>query len=211
MQPFSPNWTNGGPGRRPRPGKATLSPRRRGAPRRCCCMGARRSGQMRYFQRVRPQRWRCSRSARESEDRPSMFNKAERSTVTSGDAPSELDRVAHPLDELANTLACSSSPQWEAARCRHTAGSTTALFFSDDIGDINEAKRICSGCPMAVPCVEGALDRHEPCGVWGGYLFANGQILAHKRPRGRPPKNQPTPSTTQLVVGRRAHERSRSV
>ena len=149
----------------------------------------------------------CSRS----EDRPSMFNKAERSTVTSGDAPSELDRVAHPLDELANALACSSSPQWEAARCRHTAGTATALFFSDDIGDINEAKRICSGCPMAVPCVEGALDRHEPCGVWGGYLFANGQILAHKRPRGRPPKNRPTPSTTQLVVGRRAHERSRSV
>ena len=109
--------------------------------------------------------------------------------------------AAHPLEELANALpACSSSPQWDAARCRHVVGSATTLFFSDDIGDINEAKRICSGCPMAAPCVQGALDRHEPFGVWGGYLFANGQILAHKRPRGRPPKSRPGPSTTRLSL-----------
>ena len=116
--------------------------------------------------------------------------------ITARDARGELARAAHPLEELANALACSSSPQWDAARCRHVAGSATTLFFSDDIGDINEAKRICSGCPMAAPCVQGALDRHEPFGVWGGYLFANGQILAHKRPRGRPPKSRPGPSTT---------------
>jgi hypothetical protein len=131
------------------------------------------------------------------EDRTSTFDKAGRSTLTARDAPGELDRAPHPLDELANTLACSSSPQWDAARCRHIAGSTTALFFSDDIGDINRAKGICSGCPMAVPCLQGALDRREPCGVWGGYLFENGQILARKRPRGRPPKSQPAPSITQ--------------
>jgi WhiB family redox-sensing transcriptional regulator len=65
------------------------------------------------------------------------------------------------------------------------------LFFSDDVADINQAKRICAACPVAAPCLQGALDRHEPCGVWGGYLLANGQILAHKRPRGRPPKHRP--------------------
>jgi WhiB family redox-sensing transcriptional regulator len=45
---------------------------------------------------------------------------------------------------------------------------------------------------VAAACLQGALDRHEPCGVWGGHLLANGQILAHKRPRGRPPKHRPT-------------------
>jgi hypothetical protein len=140
-----------------------------------------------------------------SEDRTSTFNKNEPSTIAH-DAPGELDLAARHLGELASALACSSAPQWDAARCRQIAGSATTLFFSDDIGDINEAKRICSSCPMAVPCVQGALDRHEPCGVWGGHLFSNGQILAHKRPRGRPPKSRPAPSTTQLTTGWSAPE-----
>jgi WhiB family redox-sensing transcriptional regulator len=140
------------------------------------------------------------------EDGTSTFNKNERSTITALDALGELDRAAHCLDELADALACSSSPQWDAARCRHIGGSASTLFFSDDIGDVNEAKRICSGCPMAVPCVQGALDRQEPCGVWGGHLFSNGQILAHKRARGRPPKGRPAPSTTQRTIGWSAPE-----
>ena len=88
--------------------------------------------------------------------------------------------------------ACRSSPQWDTARCRHTTSAATHLFFSSDIADINQAKRICADCPVAAACLQGALDRHEPCGVWGGHLLANGQILAHKRPRGRPPKHRPT-------------------
>jgi WhiB family redox-sensing transcriptional regulator len=65
----------------------------------------------------------------------------------------------------------------------------TDLFFSDEIPDIIEAKRICATCPVAGPCLEGALQRREPWGVWGGELFLNGRILAQKRKRGRPPKN----------------------
>ncbi len=42
---------------------------------------------------------------------------------------------------------------------------------------------------MAGPCLEGALARREPWGVWGGQLFVNGRILPQKRKRGRPPKN----------------------
>ena len=97
-----------------------------------------------------------------SEDGTSTFNKNEPSTVAY-DAPGELDLAAHPLGELASALACSSAPQWDAARCRHIAGSATTLFFSDGIGDINEAKRIlfrlpdgrslrpgCSGPPRTV-------------------------------------------------------------
>jgi WhiB family redox-sensing transcriptional regulator len=76
--------------------------------------------------------------------------------------------------------------------------ATIRLFFSDDIADINQAKRICVACPVAEPCLQGALDRHEPCGVWGGYLLQNGQILARKRPRGRPPKHRRAQDIIQL-------------
>lgn len=78
---------------------------------------------------------------------------------------------------------------WDAASCRDGSGGLTALFFSEEIPDILRAREICSTCPLAAPCVEGALERREPWGVWGGQLFLNGRILAHKRKRGRPPKN----------------------
>jgi WhiB family redox-sensing transcriptional regulator len=63
------------------------------------------------------------------------------------------------------------------------------LFFSEELQDIATAKRICAVCPVMVPCLEGAIERREPWGVWGGQLFLNGKILASKRRRGRPPKN----------------------
>ena len=78
---------------------------------------------------------------------------------------------------------------WDLARCRDGAGTMTGLFFSEQIDDIARAKAICNLCAVIEPCFEGALDRREPWGVWGGQLFAGGKVLAHKRKRGRPPKN----------------------
>lgn len=75
------------------------------------------------------------------------------------------------------------------ARCADPSGQLTSLFFSEDIPEIRRAKAICRGCEVRILCLQGALDRREPCGVWGGELFANGRILAVKRPRGRPPKH----------------------
>lgn len=79
--------------------------------------------------------------------------------------------------------------QWSQARCKDGSGSMTALFFSEQIDDIARAKQICQLCPVIDACLEGALERREPWGVWGGQLFLNGKILAFKRKRGRPPKN----------------------
>lgn len=77
---------------------------------------------------------------------------------------------------------------WEAgAACRSVANAAD-LFFSEDIGDIAAAKRVCAGCPVLAPCLEGALHRCEPWGVWGGQLFMHGKMLSVKRRRGRPPK-----------------------
>jgi WhiB family redox-sensing transcriptional regulator len=78
---------------------------------------------------------------------------------------------------------------WAAASCRDESGSLTELFFSDQIPDIVAAKSICASCSLVEPCLDGALERREPWGVWGGQLFLNGRVLAQKRRRGRPPKN----------------------
>jgi WhiB family redox-sensing transcriptional regulator len=84
---------------------------------------------------------------------------------------------------------------WQDAACRDGSGSLTDLFFSDDIPDIELAKALCSTCALVAPCLQGALARREPAGVWGGQLFADGQVIAFKRKRGRPPKvAAPTPA-----------------
>ena len=85
---------------------------------------------------------------------------------------------------------------WALARCADDkviadagVASMIDLFFSDQIPAIRAAKAICSTCPVAEPCLTGAIERREPWGVWGGELFKDGKVLAVKRPRGRPPKD----------------------
>ena len=99
------------------------------------------------------------------------------------------------FDEAVEEGAGADAIRWADARCRDGAGTMTGLFFSDQIDDIARAKQICTKCPLVEPCLAGAVERREPCGVWGGQLFANGKILAHKRKRGRPPKNPPVQLT----------------
>lgn len=89
---------------------------------------------------------------------------------------------------LTPALAVEDSIWWAHARCSDGDGKLNRLFFSDDLQDIARAKHICATCPAMIPCLEGALARREPWGVWGGQLFRNGKILASKRRRGRPPK-----------------------
>ncbi|WP_312719823.1 WhiB family transcriptional regulator [Mobilicoccus sp.] len=62
------------------------------------------------------------------------------------------------------------------------------LWFADTPGDVERAKALCLSCPLVEHCLKAALDRGEPCGVWGGQLLVAGQIVARKRPRGRPRK-----------------------
>ena len=60
------------------------------------------------------------------------------------------------------------------------------LFFDEAPGSIALAKSLCGSCPMKAACLEGALSRAEPCGVWGGELFVDGQTVTAKRTVGRP-------------------------
>ncbi len=78
---------------------------------------------------------------------------------------------------------------WQTAAACAEVPDAGHLFFSEELHDIAAAKQVCAECPVIADCLEGAIGRSEPWGVWGGQLFLNGRILAKKRRRGRPPKN----------------------
>jgi WhiB family transcriptional regulator, redox-sensing transcriptional regulator len=62
------------------------------------------------------------------------------------------------------------------------------LFFAEAPADVEAAKALCQGCRIRLACLEGALERREPWGVWGGELLLRGAVVPRKRPRGRPRK-----------------------
>lgn len=64
------------------------------------------------------------------------------------------------------------------------------LFFAERPEDVERAKALCTDCPVRRVCIAGALERREPWGVWGGELFIQGVVVARKRPRGRPRKEE---------------------
>ncbi|HYP46594.1 MAG TPA: WhiB family transcriptional regulator [Propionibacteriaceae bacterium] len=66
------------------------------------------------------------------------------------------------------------------------------VFFAEAPADVESAKALCLGCPLRQACLIGALERREPWGVWGGELFIQGEVVARKRPRGRPRKHPVT-------------------
>ena len=63
------------------------------------------------------------------------------------------------------------------------------LFFDESPTAIAAAKAMCASCPMIRACLEGAISRAEPCGVWGGELFVDGKAVAAKRTVGRPKRD----------------------
>lgn len=63
------------------------------------------------------------------------------------------------------------------------------LWFAEAPAELETAKALCRECPLQKPCLDEAIARREPWGVWGGEIFNGGAIVARKRPRGRPRKN----------------------
>ena len=67
------------------------------------------------------------------------------------------------------------------------------LWFAETPADLERAKDLCAGCPARLACLAGAIERREPWGVWGGEIFERGVVIARKRPRGRPRKDEQMP------------------
>lgn len=72
---------------------------------------------------------------------------------------------------------------WRTLPC---AVDGSDLWFAATPEDADRAKRLCRGCPQRRECLEGAIARGEPWGVWGGEVFYEGVVVARKRTRGRP-------------------------
>jgi len=79
------------------------------------------------------------------------------------------------------------------------------LFFDEAPARVALAKSLCGGCAMRTACLEGAISREEPCGVWGGELFVEGEIVAAKRTVGRPRLNT-TPVTEYAITADESDE-----
>jgi WhiB family redox-sensing transcriptional regulator len=75
----------------------------------------------------------------------------------------------------------------EALPCRR---EDPELWFAESPALLELAKSFCADCPLRAACLAGALERHEPWGVWGGEIFERGVVIPRKRPRGRPRKNE---------------------
>lgn len=63
------------------------------------------------------------------------------------------------------------------------------LWFAERTVEVERAKALCRECPLLNNCLAGAMERHEPWGVWGGQAFVGGQVVEVKRGRGRPRRN----------------------
>ncbi|BAN04164.1 WhiB family transcriptional regulator [Ilumatobacter coccineus] len=112
------------------------------------------------------------------------------------DSPTEVAEPPGFEQDLDDSLAARAP----VARCADGNGTMAGLFFSDHVVDIARAKAMCALCPLAIDCLNGALEREEPWGVWGGELISGGRIVANKRPCGRPPKT-PRPEVVYDEMG----------
>ena len=70
------------------------------------------------------------------------------------------------------------------------------LWFAEDPSCLEQAKVLCGLCPIRRECLNAALERQEPWGVWGGEILVRGTVVARKRPRGRPRKSAEDPEDT---------------
>ena len=61
------------------------------------------------------------------------------------------------------------------------AGADVNLFFSDNIGEINQAREICISCPLMAACLDYATFAEE-FGVWGGTTAGERKNLRNGKP-----------------------------
>jgi WhiB family transcriptional regulator, redox-sensing transcriptional regulator len=67
----------------------------------------------------------------------------------------------------------------------------STLHWSVRNAAVDQAKALCRTCPHVAECLEFALVRGEPDGVWGGELLRDGSVIAAYPRPGRPARLRP--------------------
>ncbi|MET8609717.1 WhiB family transcriptional regulator [Streptomyces misionensis] len=88
-----------------------------------------------------------------------------------------------------------SRPDWwgDVALCRQGGGYEPDQWFPEDWRrgtgklDAFRAKRVCARCPAITPCLDAALARREPAGIWGGLDPDERTELVNHRGRAQAP------------------------
>ncbi|MFI1702969.1 WhiB family transcriptional regulator [Streptomyces griseoruber] len=82
------------------------------------------------------------------------------------------------------------APHWsDRAACREL--DDRSIFFPEDFPKglvllvTREAKAVCARCPVIEACLEAALERPEPNGVWGGLDKDERQMFRRRQQRRR--------------------------
>ena len=52
------------------------------------------------------------------------------------------------------------------------------MWFADSPTQLEQAKALCADCPIRLQCLNEALEREEPWGVWGGEIIERGPSSA---------------------------------
>jgi hypothetical protein len=77
-------------------------------------------------------------------------------------------------------------------------------WHSDNVDDRQRAQRLCQPCPDRQACLDGARERDEGWGVWGGVLFGtSGQAGTRKHLPVVPAVDAATASREQAAARRR--------
>ena len=112
----------------------------------------------------------------------------------------ELWEIARKKEQDRRHAQRGEIPVTPPTACAQIIGDSAArarVFFSHDRKVIDQAKAICAGCPRRESCLEGALERREPWGVWGGELFRNGHVLTNRKRR---PRHQQAAAESRSLV-----------
>lgn len=108
------------------------------------------------------------------------------STATVQPPGGTLDDLLGPVGSGVSELLDAAPSAGLDLPCR--SSDNPDLWFAETPADLERAKTLCGDCPVRSACLASALARHEPWGVWGGEIFERGAVIARKRPRGRPRK-----------------------
>jgi WhiB family transcriptional regulator, redox-sensing transcriptional regulator len=103
---------------------------------------------------------------------------------------SELPQCRQPPAAKGRTIMTHADHDWRSQSACLTADPE--LFFplssmGPSLGQLTEAKKVCSRCPVQAECLDFALSTNQMHGVWGGTSEDERRHLVAARTRGRRP------------------------